>query len=78
MKGKNEIHMNEATVVEALQEYLDTRHVKDGPLVLSVTEKTQPGTMSATGTFIVIVEERMTLGEAVDDCAAEGAGRTGS
>lgn len=36
MKGCNEIHMNHATVMEALQEYLDKRMGEYAPRVASI------------------------------------------
>lgn len=36
MKGNNELHFNEATIIEALQEYLDRRLQHDPTTVTSV------------------------------------------
>lgn len=35
MRGKNTIQMNTATVIEAVQEYLDRRFMRDAPRVVS-------------------------------------------
>ena len=36
MKGSNELHINQATIIEAVQEYLDKRYTPT-PMVVSVT-----------------------------------------
>ena len=39
MKGSNTFKLNEETMIEAVQEYLDKRITKDTPVVTSVTVK---------------------------------------
>lgn len=36
MKGNNELRLNEATMIEALQLWLDSKFTKDAPRVTSV------------------------------------------
>ena len=36
MKGNNELRLNEATMIEALQLWLDSKFAKDAPRVTSV------------------------------------------
>ena len=40
MKGNNTLELNEATMIEAVQEYLDKRFTKDTPLVKRITTHT--------------------------------------
>lgn len=50
MRGKNTIQMNTATVIEAVQEYLDRRFMRDAPRVVNFDKH---GAM-----FVVGVAER--------------------
>lgn len=51
MKGSNTLLLNKATIIEAVQEYLDKRTMPSGRV--RVSNVTQPGNES----FTVIVEE---------------------
>ena len=61
MKGNNELHLNEATIIEALQEYLARRMPTTAQRVKSVEPR--KGNFDATRptvstlTFVVTVEE---------------------
>lgn len=57
MKGSNELVLNEATMMEALQEYLDRRMTTFAPRVTGVTE-VRSGTVS--NAFKVTVEAKET------------------
>ncbi len=59
MKGNNELHLNEATIIEAVQEYLDRRAaaVNSAPLVKSVKPgNSQPGGYSQV--FVVATTDK--------------------
>ena len=40
MKGNNTLILNEATMIEAMQEYVDKRYTVDAPIVKRVTVET--------------------------------------
>ena len=40
MKGNNTLILNEATMIEAMQEYVDKRYTVDTPIVKRVTAET--------------------------------------
>jgi len=54
MKGNNELRLNDATVIEALQEYFDKRFTGAPVRVTSVKRESS----GYDSTFIVLVEER--------------------
>ena len=54
MKGSNELHLNQATIIEAIQEYLDKRYTPK-PRVVSVS--TESKGYGEKQKFTVIVEE---------------------
>lgn len=58
MKGRNEIRMNEATVIEAVQEYLDARHSKDSPLVTGFAKVSGSHVISGGDMYVVATEEK--------------------
>lgn len=60
MKGANELHLNTATMKEAIQEYLAARFVGAPPTVVDVTAESK---YAGSQTFVVRVEEPA---EAVD------------
>lgn len=54
MKGNNSLHLNEATMIEAVQEYLNARMLSAAPKVTSVKAE---NSSAYSATFIVNVEE---------------------
>lgn len=59
MKGNNELRLNDATVIEALQEYFDKRFT-GAPVNVTSVKREQSGYES---TFVVQVEERIAQGK---------------
>ncbi len=59
MKGNNELRLNDATMIEALQEYFDKRFT-GAPFSVASVKHEQSGYES---TFVVRVEERIAQGE---------------
>lgn len=61
MKGPNSLHLNEATIVEAIQEYLDKRMTAFSPKVVSV--RIEEGHGYEGRRFIVDTADRTTKEE---------------
>lgn len=56
MKGKNSIELNQATLIEAIQEYLDKRWVRADQEVVSVRAAT--GADASNLTVVALITER--------------------
>ncbi len=59
MKGNNDLHLNEATIIEAMQQWLDREMPKDTPKVTGVKTKSE-GYSGSTFVVSVINEEKGT------------------
>lgn len=57
MKGQNEIRFNQATIVDAVQEYLAKRYTPT-PKVESVEWKSESRGYGNDGSFVVLVTEQ--------------------
>ena len=49
MKGDNELHLNTATMIEAVQQWLDSRMVRDAPTVTIVKPSGKGDSMFVVG-----------------------------
>lgn len=61
MKGNNTLVLNEATMIEAIQEYLDKRMPQHAPNVQAVTSA--KGASYGLNTFEIEVTEKQLAGE---------------